>query len=219
MRKAYYPGAEQRWKELVESHPKVKRIGEATPGTLPWAIIEDIDSGATTRCSRWSRGARSSARRPSASSDPIAFLDEAVKFVQRQGVGHAVGDDHRAPVDDEGSEVRRGARPRDPGAALRHGVHQPLAGARLRLRHDAVGRPSVGDAGGHPERHAAGCTTRTCSRTSRSASSAGRSWSSPSRPGSPTTRRRREIGRRLVKLEAQPSCFKLPGIIMAALRG
>ena len=28
-----------------------------------------------------------------------------------------------------------------------------------------------------------------------------------------------QIGRRLVKLEAQPSYFKLPGIIMAALRG
>ncbi|HEX4622035.1 MAG TPA: aldehyde dehydrogenase, partial [Myxococcaceae bacterium] len=45
VRKAYYPGAEQRWNELVGSHPTVKRIGEAVPGTLQWAMIEDIDAG------------------------------------------------------------------------------------------------------------------------------------------------------------------------------
>ncbi|MDC3954887.1 aldehyde dehydrogenase family protein [Polyangium jinanense] len=42
-RKAYYPGAEQRHASLVKGHDRVRFIGEASPGVLPWTMITDLD--------------------------------------------------------------------------------------------------------------------------------------------------------------------------------
>src|SRR5581483_6776828 len=81
VRKAYYPGAEQRWKELTDSHQNVEKIGDAGPGTLPWAIIPGVDAEKKDEkvfymepwCSVISETSIGTA-------DPAAFLDEAVKF-------------------------------------------------------------------------------------------------------------------------------------------
>lgn len=43
VRQGYYPGAEERWKRLVEGRPNVKVIGEAKAGELPYALITDVD--------------------------------------------------------------------------------------------------------------------------------------------------------------------------------
>jgi aldehyde dehydrogenase (NAD(P)+) len=81
VRQAYYPGAEDRWKLLVESHPKAQRFGEARPGTLPWALIPDVDSNDTSdkvfSMEPWC-GVISETTLGTA--DPAAFLDEAVRF-------------------------------------------------------------------------------------------------------------------------------------------
>ena len=43
-RKAYYPGAEQRFEAFVEAHPEAERFGDAeADDTLPWALIPDVD--------------------------------------------------------------------------------------------------------------------------------------------------------------------------------
>ena len=51
---------------------------------------------------------------------PVAFLDEAVKFCNDKRVGHAVGDDHRAPATMKDPAVAARARQGDRRAALRH---------------------------------------------------------------------------------------------------
>jgi hypothetical protein len=42
-RKAYYPGAEERWNRFVDGHPQAEPIGAPRPGILPWALIPDLD--------------------------------------------------------------------------------------------------------------------------------------------------------------------------------
>ena len=41
-RKAYYPGAEARYRAFVSSHPEAEQLGARTEGTLPWTLITDL---------------------------------------------------------------------------------------------------------------------------------------------------------------------------------
>ncbi len=43
-RKAYYPGAFDRWKALTAGHDQVEKLGEASEGELPWTLIFGLDS-------------------------------------------------------------------------------------------------------------------------------------------------------------------------------
>jgi len=80
-RKAWYPGAEQRWKSLTEGRA-VATAGNAAPGQLPWTLITGVDaSNAEDRafntepfCSILS------ATEVGSPTDPIKFLEEAVNF-------------------------------------------------------------------------------------------------------------------------------------------
>ncbi len=82
VRQAYYPGAEQRWKAIVEGRKNVKIIGEAKAGELPYAILSDVD--------RHSRDALIFANEPwctvisetALDADAVpAFCDEATRFL------------------------------------------------------------------------------------------------------------------------------------------
>ncbi len=43
-RKAYYPGAQQRFDTYVEAHPEAERFSDGeTEGALPWTLIPDVD--------------------------------------------------------------------------------------------------------------------------------------------------------------------------------
>ena len=41
-RKAYYPGAEQRYRGFLEHYPQAKQLGAAGPGIVPWTFIPDV---------------------------------------------------------------------------------------------------------------------------------------------------------------------------------
>jgi acyl-CoA reductase-like NAD-dependent aldehyde dehydrogenase len=41
-RKAYYPGAEQRYKNFVEKYPNHKVLGQTGPGIVPWTILPGV---------------------------------------------------------------------------------------------------------------------------------------------------------------------------------
>jgi aldehyde dehydrogenase (NAD(P)+) len=84
-RKAYYPGAEQRWQRLTEGRSRVRRIGNAGQGELPWTILSGLDA--------------TDAREPAftdepfcsilsetevGSGDPVEFLDRAVDFANNR---------------------------------------------------------------------------------------------------------------------------------------
>lgn len=42
-RKAYYPGAEERYQSFLSAHPEMQQLGSADPGELPWAVVPDVD--------------------------------------------------------------------------------------------------------------------------------------------------------------------------------
>lgn len=44
-RKAYYPGAFDRYEKLTSGRDAVERIGRAGEGELPWTVIDGVDSG------------------------------------------------------------------------------------------------------------------------------------------------------------------------------
>jgi acyl-CoA reductase-like NAD-dependent aldehyde dehydrogenase len=46
-RKAYYPGAHDRYAKLTAGRARVEKIGAAGPDALPWTIIRDVDSAKT----------------------------------------------------------------------------------------------------------------------------------------------------------------------------
>src|SRR5215470_17542826 len=41
-RKAYYPGARERWKGFVEKYPQAKALGTEGPEVVPWTVIPDV---------------------------------------------------------------------------------------------------------------------------------------------------------------------------------
>lgn len=46
LRRAYYPGAFERYEDHVAAHPQARRYGEPGEGELPWTLIPDIPSQA-----------------------------------------------------------------------------------------------------------------------------------------------------------------------------
>jgi aldehyde dehydrogenase (NAD(P)+) len=84
-RKAYYPGAEQRWQRLAGGRDRVRTIGSPAQGELPWTILAGLDatdageSAFTTEpfCSILSET-------EVGSDDPVEFLDRAVDFANNR---------------------------------------------------------------------------------------------------------------------------------------
>ncbi len=46
-RKAYYPGAEDRFQAFVEAHPDADLIGGTANGALPWTVVRGVDAKST----------------------------------------------------------------------------------------------------------------------------------------------------------------------------
>jgi aldehyde dehydrogenase (NAD(P)+) len=221
VRKAYYPGAEDRWKQLVDSHPSVEKIGDAREGSLQWAIIKDVDAvKAEDKVFSMEPWCSVISETTLGSSDPVAFLEEAVKFVNEKVWGTL-----------SATLIVHPTTLKEPkfAAALDKAVQD--------LRYGTVGInhwPALGFAfgttpwGGHP------------SSTLEDIQS-GKGWVhntymindddiekcvirgplvvKPKPPWFAGHRKAHEIGPRMVKMEAAPSVWKMPGIIIKALQG
>jgi aldehyde dehydrogenase (NAD(P)+) len=81
-RKAYYPGAFERYETLTRGRTNVRRLGEGTEQALPWTLVLGLDSSDT--------GEKNFANEPFCcmlsevavgSDDPIEFTRAAVDFV------------------------------------------------------------------------------------------------------------------------------------------
>ncbi len=83
-RKAYYPGAEARYASLTKGAAHVTRIGDASPGRLPWTLITELDPRSSAAqfsvepfCSILSEVSVGSA-------DPVEFLASATEFANER---------------------------------------------------------------------------------------------------------------------------------------
>jgi acyl-CoA reductase-like NAD-dependent aldehyde dehydrogenase len=82
-RKAYYPGAQQRWERLTDEREGVITIGAPRPadGKLPWTIIRNLDPASTDEALFTTEPFCSILSVVSiGSDDPVAFLAEATRF-------------------------------------------------------------------------------------------------------------------------------------------
>ena len=84
-RKAYYPGAQDRWRLYSADRPVVRHFGHETEETLPWTLVPEVDPEY-----RAERGFAAESFCPVlfetqvGSSDPIEFLDKAVTFANQR---------------------------------------------------------------------------------------------------------------------------------------
>ena len=45
-RKAYYPGAQERYQAFVDRYPQAQAVGEKREGVVPWTVIPDVPGNA-----------------------------------------------------------------------------------------------------------------------------------------------------------------------------
>jgi acyl-CoA reductase-like NAD-dependent aldehyde dehydrogenase len=81
VRAAYYPGAEQRFDAFLGAHPEAELYGTRDDGRLPWALITDLDPGATDDpCFTTEAFCSVFAEVPLPSADVADYLERAVAF-------------------------------------------------------------------------------------------------------------------------------------------
>ena len=93
VRRAYYPGAEERWRRLVEGRDEIRTLGTAGPGQLPWTLLPRLDATDLREpafrtepfCSILSEV-------EVGSDDPVEFLERGVDFVNNRLWGTLTAD-------------------------------------------------------------------------------------------------------------------------------
>ena len=79
-RKAYYPGAEERWRGFVDRYPQAEMLSAAAEGTVPWTYIPDVPPRAGEHALTTEAFCGVLAEVSLDADDPVSFLDEAVRF-------------------------------------------------------------------------------------------------------------------------------------------
>ncbi len=217
-RRAWYPGAEQRYAELTEGRGGVRRIAGGE-GTLPWTLLTGLDPEDASEkafstepfCSILSETAVGS-------EDPVEFLDAAVRFANERLWGTL-----SAAILASG----RTTSDRTTAAALHR--------ATRRLRYGSVcvnvwpglaystgtgpwgaypGSPLTDIQSGRGFVHNTLMLERVEKLVIRAPS-----WSAVKLPYFPSHRSANVLGRRLTSLEEDGSWRKVPGVVGAAMRG
>lgn len=86
IRRAYYPGAEEAWHRFTANRPELRVVGQAKPGSPAYGLLWGVDATKD--------GERAFVEEPwctvlsetalELDADPVAFLDEAVRFVNER---------------------------------------------------------------------------------------------------------------------------------------
>jgi aldehyde dehydrogenase (NAD(P)+) len=218
VRKAYYPGAEQRWKQFTDGRPGLKLIGNAAAGELPYAVIPNVDpTHADDRVFIQEPWCTVLSETALPAKDAAAFLEEAVKFVNERVWGTLCV-----------TLVVHPKSEKDPvlGAAIERAIRELKYGSVV-LNSWAGAVFGLGTApwGGHPS-------------SSLDDIQSGRGWvhntfmlegiekcvlrapvkAFPPAPWFPGHRSVHQLGQRLVEFEYSPSWLKVPGLATAAMR-
>lgn len=86
-RPAYYPGAESRWQQFVDSHPSVELVGPAGSGILPAALAVGLDPAEDHPAFREESFCAAAAVTDLGGSDAAEFLHRAVGFANERLFG------------------------------------------------------------------------------------------------------------------------------------
>lgn len=81
VRKAYYPGAADRWRSLTGGRDGVVKVGSASDGELPWTLITEVDPASKDEVLFFTEPFCSLLSVVEVGSlDPVEYLDQAVTF-------------------------------------------------------------------------------------------------------------------------------------------
>lgn len=84
-RQAYYPGAKERWQALTAGRGQVKHVGSPAPGALPWSFVSGLDPSAQDEpLYQTERFCPVLSEVRLGSADPVTFLDQAVDFANKR---------------------------------------------------------------------------------------------------------------------------------------
>ena len=218
-RKAYYPGAFQRYESLTTGHSDVRKIGTGTDQNLPWTLVAGLDADDPKEKNFFTEPFCAILSETSVgSSDPLDFIAKAVPFANDRvwGTLNAMLFVHPKTESDPTTKAAVDGALRD----LRYGT--VAINAWPALAYAFCSTPW----GGHPSATLADIQS-------------GLGWvhntvmlediekcviHAPLRPMPKqvyfaTHKTVHQLGQRLVAFEASPSWLKVPGLAVAALRG
>jgi aldehyde dehydrogenase (NAD(P)+) len=218
-RRAYYPGARDRHAAFVQGRQNVRLLGTASPDSLPWAIIRGLDSSNKNElCFTKEAFCSILGETTLPAKDPVDFIRQATAFCNDVTWGTLNVSLIVHPSIEATSE----------GKAAVEAAIQSLRYGTIAINHwGALGYGFVSTPwGGH-----SGATVDNVQ--------SGIGWVHNSymiediqksvvrgpfvvnpRPAwFRTNRRTNLIGRKMVGFESRPSVWKLPGVVLEALRG
>lgn len=219
LRRAYYPGADARWRQFTEGRAGLRLVGHPGEGDLAYALIPDVDPAnprdRVFRDEPWCT-VLSETGLPG-SDDPVAFLESAVAFLNDKvwGTLNATLIVHPKSLKDP--RVR---------AAVEKAVRELRYGT-VALNTWPAAAYALGSLpwGGHPSsslgdiQSGQGWVHNTSMLESvEKAVLRAPLTSMPAPPWTPGHRGLAELGRRLTEFEQSPSWWKVPGVALAALR-
>lgn len=117
-RKAYYPGAEQRYQEFLARYPTARVVGRAGEGVVPWTVLPDVPADAASYALRNEAFCGVLAEVSLDATDAPEFLQRAVPFANDACWGTlsccvlahgATLRDHGAQIDQAVKDLRYGA--------------------------------------------------------------------------------------------------------------
>jgi aldehyde dehydrogenase (NAD(P)+) len=219
VRRAYYPGAEERWRRITERREGIRTVGTAGPGELPWTLLPGLDAtdprepAFTTEpfCSILSET-------EVGSDDPIEFLERSVDFANNRlwGTLSAQLVVHPASIKDPriAEAVERAI------ARLRYGVVGVNAWSGFAF---VYGTPPWGAyPGARPSdiQSGTGWVHNTPMLEGIEKAVLRHPLTIVPKPATfPSNRTAHVVARRLTALEERASWTKVPGVIAAAMRG
>lgn len=217
-RKAWYPGAADRWRELTAGRSAVRTEGGGE-GALPWTLLPGLDAAdPAEKAFRMEPFCSILSEAPLSSADPVEFLEEAVDFCNRRlwGTLAAVLVVHPATLADPatGAAVERAVE------RLRYGTVALNVWPGVAF---AIGNTPWGAAPGSPLtdiQSGRGFVHNTLMLEGVAKVVLRHPVTSPVKlPYFPSHRTGATLGRRLTRLTATGNLLHLPGVVAAALRG
>ena len=86
-RRAYYPGAREAYEKHTRGPGRLLEFGTPGEGELPWAFVRDLETSSDAACFREEPFTSVLSEVSVASDDPVAFLDEATRFLNDRVFG------------------------------------------------------------------------------------------------------------------------------------
>ena len=216
-RKAYYPGAEERYERFVGAHPQAEAIGPRKQGVLPWTIIPNVDARASQDiCFTAESWCGVTAQTALPGNDAAEFLRNAVRFCNETlwGTLNAGLLVHPKTAESLGgaleqaiADLRYGSVTVNCWAALSYGLGYTTWGAypghTLEDIQSGIGVVHNTNLFDRPEKSVVYGPFRMM----------------PKPPWFITNKQTHNIARQLVKLETEPSFANIPKLLFYAVRG